>query len=62
MTKEDYIKTISLMAATLLAGRLRVPEYGGVAETAVRNAEEIYAEAVKLADREYPANAEGEKR
>jgi hypothetical protein len=51
MLKEDYIKTIALMAAVQLAGRLRVPEYGSITEVAVRNSGEIFAEAVKLADR-----------
>lgn len=61
MTKDRYIEILTLAAATLLAGRVRVPEYGSVVEVAVGNAGEIYAEAVKLADREYPAKAEGQR-
>ena len=53
MTKEDYIKTISLMAAIQLAGRLRIPEFGSAEGNAVRVAGEIFVEAEKLADREF---------
>lgn len=53
MTKEKYTEVIAMMAATLLAGRLKTPEYGSISEVAVRNAGEILVEAVKLADREF---------
>jgi len=54
MTKEKYIEVLTLAGATLLSGKLKTAIDGSIAECAARNASEIFAEAVKIANREFP--------
>jgi hypothetical protein len=59
MTKEEYIKTITQTAATLLAGQPRPSDFGTITayiQIAVADAGQIFGEAVKLADAEFEAS------